>query len=399
MGKEQTKLTEDYEQRFTPPEKYVCADCVEDRFLKGVISINLAQRKCDYCGKGSEENIAASVEAIMEPIASTLFRLFDYHSEERNLDELLTTAYALRKIPLKCHEDLFKDVATAFWWNKWHEDPDSFYDPGNSMRYSWGRFVRDVKHHVRFFFSSVESKYKFSFEKPPVKLFEEIGQIVSAQKLIKPLKAETVLFRVRIREDNATWPLNDKELGPPPNEKARSQRMNPAGISYLYLARERETALAEVLSKPPCQAVVGCFKVRRDLRILDLIALPDMPSIFDNERYHESELMDFLNDFVREISKPVQKDEKDGAEHLDYVPSQVVCEYFANIFKSEDGKSIDGLEYPSSIRQEGRNIVLFPPQKREDCFGDLVCLSGAEEIEFQTWSELCAAIQTKSGDL
>ncbi|MBU4263292.1 MAG: RES domain-containing protein [Proteobacteria bacterium] len=399
MGKEKTKLAQDYEQKFSSPEKYVCVDCVEDSFLKGIIAKNLAKKECDYCGKGSEENIAASVEAIMEPIASAFFHLFGYdYPDECDLAELLTTADALRKIPLKCHEALFKDVASAFWWDRWVDDPGSFHDPGNSMRYSWEKFVQGVKHRVRFFFSSVESKYKFSFEKSPVKLFEEIGQIVSAEKLIKPLKAGTDLFRVRHWPIDKDWYLADieKNLGAPPNSKAQSGRMNPAGISYLYLARERETAIAEVLSKPPCQAAVGCFKVRRDLRILDLIALPGMPSIFDNERYHERELIAFLNDFIREISKPVQKD---GTEHLDYVPSQVVCEYFAKIFKSEDGKPIDSLEYPSSIRQEGRNIVLFPPPKKGNCFSDLVTLSRAEEIEFQTWSELCKAIQHKSGDL
>ena len=138
------------ERSWESPEKFVCADCVEDIFLKNMVSHNLAKRKCEYCGKSSRGYVAAPVRALMEPIASALFDCFSdqYHAglpDELDLDELPTTAEALRGIPLKCHETLLKDVAAAFWCDRWVENSGSFDDPGSSMNISWGKFVRTVK--------------------------------------------------------------------------------------------------------------------------------------------------------------------------------------------------------------------------------------------------------------
>ena len=122
-------------------------------------------------------------------------------------------------------------------------------------------------------------------------------------------------------------------------------------------------------SKPPCRAAIGSFEVCHDLLIVDLSNLPEIPSIFDSGSHNEREMIYLLYDFVNEISKSVQKD---GTEHIDYIPSQVVYEYFAKIFQDEDGKSVDGLAYKSAILPGGNNIVLFPPRQQQSNFADLV---------------------------
>jgi len=127
-----------------------------------------------------------------------------------------------------------------------------------------------------------------------------------------------------------------------------------------------------------------------ECRVVDLSQLPEIPSIFDSDCHNEREIIYFLYDFVNEISKPVQKD---GTEHLDYIPSQIVCEYFAKVFRTEDGKPVDGLAYKSAILPGGINIVLFPPRQQQSSFADLVIFSKAEEIEFSNWMELSDAIR------
>lgn len=382
-----TEWTKCLERSWKAPDKFVCPDCVEDAFLRDEIVRNRTKRTCDYCGKGSRGYIAAPVHVIMQPIAAALFHRFDDWPnaglpDEGNLDELLTelppTLDALREIPLKCHNALLEDAAAAFWCDRWVKKWGSFHDYDRSMSVSWRNLVQTVKHRERFFFSAIKriSRRDFSFVKSPAELLKEIGQIVSKLKLVTLLRVESELFRVRLRPKGEDWCLDEQNLGAPPNEKVlSSQRMNPAGISYLYLAKERATAIAEVLGNPPCQAALGCFKVRRDIRVLDLVSLP-MPSPFDITRQREEESISFLRDFAEEISKPVQKD---GTEHIEYVPSQVVCEYFAKVFWADDGK-LDGLAYRSAVRPGGTNIVLFPPQRRGDRFSDLVSLSRAEEL-------------------
>jgi len=72
---------------------------------------------------------------------------------------------------------------------------------------------------------------------------------------------------------------------------------------------------------------------------------------------HEYDLVQFLWAFVSEITQSVAHD---GREHIEYVPTQVVSEYFAQAFQYGDRKRVDGLIYPSAVSEGGKNLVVFP---------------------------------------
>lgn len=259
------------------------------------------------------------------------------------------------------------------------------------MIYGWEDFVRTVKHKSRFFFSTISAPNEnVPTDHTPSEMLAEIGRAVSDLGLVRSWPVGSQLFRVRNREADAIWPLDATQLGPPSNEKAQAQRMNPAGISYFYLAKERETALAEVVREPHCQAAVALFRLCRDLWLLDLTQFPKFPSIFDRKHRAERELLLFLFAFTRQISEPVKKD---GREHIDYVPSQVVSEYFAKIYRMADGNPLDGMAYESAVRPGGINIVLFPPQQKSKSFSGLVEFSGCKLITFGHWMEFFDAIR------
>jgi RES domain-containing protein len=147
-------------------------------------------------------------------------------------------------------------------------------------------------------------------------------------------------------------------MGAPPSGLASAGRMNPPGISYLYCALERETALGELAPAPPIELVAAQFALCSDVRVLNLCELPKSPSVYDVACNDELEWLGFLHSFAREISRPVRKD---GSEHVDYVPSQVVCEWFAQVHSEGDGgATLDGILYPSAVVPGGKNLVLFP---------------------------------------
>jgi hypothetical protein len=72
----------------------------------------------------------------------------------------------------------------------------------------------------------------------------------------------------------------------------------------------------------------------------------------------------FSIDFIADISKPV-KNIKDKTIHLEYIPTQVLTEYFRFLYEDK----IDGIKYPSSYNQ-GENIVLFINQSNVCDFKD-----------------------------
>lgn len=54
---------------------------------------------------------------------------------------------------------------------------------------------------------------------------------------------------------------------------------------------------------------------------------------------------------------------KDGHEHIDYVPSQVICEYLAQVFEPALGTRLGGLIYPSAVHPGGKSLVVFPEDR------------------------------------
>lgn len=400
MGRAKTEMMEDDERGWHEPDGHVCAECVEDEYLKDLIRQHANQRHCDYCGRQTRANSAAPVAVLMEPIASAVFRYFNdptqagvaYDGEW--MASLTGTHDVLMTVQLWCHDQLFEDIADAFVYTEWVRAANGHWltpHPHEELSAEWDSFVDIIKHEVRFFYQHPSAtKPTKPWVRDPQSILHAIEVMVKQLGLITSIPINTSLLRVRARDDGAEWEVDADQMGAPPPERSRAGRMNPAGISYLYLAFEQETALAEVLSGPPCAAAIAQFQTQRDLRILDLTILPAEPSIFDEAHRDVRESLIFLESFVEEISKPVRKD---GGEHISYVPSQVVCEYFALVFQVTADQNLDGIVYPSAVRPGGRNLVLFPTERGyKRCF-DQVKFSGAWEQSFADWSEFSAALK------
>jgi hypothetical protein len=126
-----------------------------------------------------------------------------------------------------------------------------------------------------------------------------------------------------------------------------------------YGAFELETAKAETLD--PAQHVgqtmsIGAFRALRDLKVLDLAELPDIPSVFDGENHRLIHPLRFLHAFAEDLAKPIARD---GREHIEYVPTQIVTEYFRRVFQGPGETQLDGLIYQSARHAGGKAFVLF----------------------------------------
>lgn len=179
--------------------------------------------------------------------------------------------------------------------------------------------------------------------------------MVESMDLFRSINMDEDLFRARLRGPDYDWAVDGINLGAPPPDRAAAGRMNPAGIPYMYVALELDTSITEVQRRLRSPTATARCSPARVLRVLDFTSIPETPSVFDCERLRERELLIFLRGFVRAISQPV---EKDGREHVEYLPSQIVCEYFACMHESEP--RLEGILYPSAVRAGGHNLVLFP---------------------------------------
>jgi hypothetical protein len=95
-----------------------------------------------------------------------------------------------------------------------------------------------------------------------------------------------------------------------------------------YGSDERETAVAEIDDDPGLGIAVGTFQTMRDATILDLTRLPKRVGFFEQQSdasYVNRYTLEFLHRFVKSLAAKV---EPGAQEHIDYVPTQVVTEWF-----------------------------------------------------------------------
>lgn len=236
------------------------------------------------------------------------------------------------------------------------------------LTYSWEAFKQLVKHEMRYFFSTRNTGAGDGDDMTAVQLLKAVSDLGQDQPAVWPAPCPTPLFRARMatsEHEAAQW-SHASDLGPPPPEWATSSRMSPAGISMFYGATDRATAIAEAGAHAAQRfTVTGEFTPTREIRLIDLTNLPELPSIFDANAHREFFVIRFLQRFIHDLTLPV---ELDGREHIDYVPTQVFTEYFRYAFPTQ----VDGLMFRST-QGPGNNVALF--------FGPQFCADKGDETE------------------
>ncbi len=152
--------------------------------------------------------------------------------------------------------------------------------------------------------------------------------------------------------------------------EASEGRVNPKGIPCLYLATDKETAMAEVRPWLRSHISVGQFKTVNELTLINCSLHPSKKGgyrIFLKEPDDKQKEKAVWADIDRAFSRPVTPSDRSS----DYVPTQIIAELFKN-------KGFDGVCY-RSVLADGLNIALFDinAAKIVNCF-----LYEVEEIKF-----------------
>ena len=352
------------------PDHMVCAKCFEDDAIQAFIRDTATERKCSYCGRRSKKPIAAPMNDVLELIAGGLHYEYADPIEENARDdgewviEPRDTSDVLAGIdPITENVDVFDEIVSAFSSSAWVDKPLWAPSGADFLRYGWDDFVKAVKYDRRYLFLRPKRNRFSSSGITPDKMLDQIGAVITEVGLVRTMDAGTRWFRARVHEPTKTY-ISAADLGTVPRKAARSSnRMSPAGIPMFYGAGDTATAIAETyMPKPdkPAAVTVAQFRTAREAWVVDLTALPTVPSLFDEERRHLRDPISFLRDFVEDFAKPIKKD---GREHIEYVPTQVVTEYLRHVFRAENGHRVRGLIYQSARNGGCKCCVLFVRNK------------------------------------
>jgi hypothetical protein len=197
--------------------------------------------------------------------------------------------------------------------------------------------------------------------------------LATAEKRVETVSSERFLWRAQLGHawepfhqdgqyiDDVHAPFPPERMKPLP-DRAVEGRANPKGIPYLYVATDRETALAEVRPWVGSLVSVGQFKTLRPLRVVNCTSDREGSRIYiGGEPSADVREECVWLDIDRAFARPVTLSD----DVASYVPTQILAELFkANGF--------DGLAYRSALGP-GHNVALFD-------------LGGAEIVNCFLWA-------------
>jgi hypothetical protein len=381
MGRAKDRMMQEEEQGWGFTEKQICSRCIKEPYLKSVIkNAETEESPCSFCGRRPSTELDEVMEIIGNAVADYYNRAVEeapYESAEGGYQGVTYDTWEVMFAMISHisnRDDVIDTVTEAFDDDIWVER--NMFSLNGVQKYvaSWEQFceaVKDEAEHGPGGEPEEEDHDTISVSA----MLEELAEIVQESGMIRTLPADRVMYRVRAhrRSEECT---NRETLGPPPSDKAPTNRMSAAGVSVFYGAFERATAVAEASVSMPAGRewilTAGAWQCARSLQVLDLSELPPVPSLFAASREWRGALL-FLREFVKSIRAPVVHD---GGEHIEYVPTQILTDHFRKEVAALDGSPLDGIVYPSARRLGGKSLVVF--RSRDDL--DPATLSGQEPL-------------------
>jgi HEPN/RES N-terminal domain 1/RES domain len=369
MGRVKQDWLEQQERGFNSVgEKYICSACFEDEDVINFINENATYDTCDYCGMGGN-NISVHFDEFMKFILNGICSEYgDPNDEgvpwEKGWQGDVYDSYDLifDIIAFPADEAVLLDINESISDRQWCQRGFYQLKPKDVLLYGWNEFVKLVKYKARYVFyrtnDAEEDDIRGHEEIRPSDFLDALGYLISNAELIRTLEKGSIIYRARIHSNTITFNTS-KELGPPPYELATySNRMSPAGIPMFYGAFDITSTIKEIVDEVEEHKVVtvGHFELLNDLLFIDLSDLPAVTGTFHPDGREKRHAIQFLHEFVEDISLPITKD---GKEHIEYVPTQIVSEHLRHVYRTADDNEIGGIIFNSSKNGAGKVCVIF----------------------------------------
>jgi hypothetical protein len=369
MGIASQNEIENFERSFSNPDKLkpMCRKHFKDYAIQDFIKQNGSNGKCYYC-ENSGLKIVANPEHLVGFLMKGIKHYFNdaanelyyesaedgYQGETFDKYDLINYEVGLETDPFDIAESIADCIDDTSWcYNDPYGDTES-----ETLGYAWNHFKEVIKHQARYLFFKSEHFKGNEYQIYVSDILEDISLRINKFNLYHHFKRGDIFFRCRQHPENENL-IAAHQMTAPPNEFAiLSNRMSPSGISLFYGAETEETAIKEVVNNSDKKNdfyTTCAFVLRHKLTLVDLTNLPMIPSIFDNDKRNVREAWIFLHDFARELSQPIKRN---GHEHIDYIPSQVITEYLRFVHKDKTKVNIDGILY-NSTKHKGKCCVLF----------------------------------------
>jgi hypothetical protein len=138
-------------------------------------------------------------------------------------------------------------------------------------------------------------------------------------------------------------PYKGSEIGAPPPHIATSGRINRAGVSFLYCATEKFTAISEVRPHPGDRVSLAKILLNSDAKVFDLSSTQLLAYFENDEKLDKFKPLNTLGFLINETIPP--------SERIRYSITQLISDCIRQL-------GFEGIAFNSTVG-DGKNIVLF----------------------------------------
>lgn len=284
---------------------------------------------------------------------------WEYHSKlgGGSFQSLLSTENPVIRINPQLDELEYEDFLLSFLENLDSDDKVSVITAYGRDIYNYMPFTAISKGEagaISLIQRSLTERNYFVVESEHAKDFQDLPKYVR-----RTLPAGNGWFRARVgaarRAANYSFPPEGAQyffephvgaaISAPPIAIASAGRLNRPGVSFLYLASEADTAIAEVRPHPGDLVSVAEFAIAKEQTVADLTQ-HDLLMFFNSDR--ELELLEL----VIAVEKALATAAPPSNRHL-----YSLTQFLADVFRT---MGFDGIAFKSTVGA-GTNLVLFEP--------------------------------------
>jgi len=371
MGMAKDQWLEEQERGYNTINRDVCFSCLGPGQVRNCIDPKeVTDGTCDYCSTNTKVfPVLHLTEVLVGRINTEWENLYeaslprDEDTGQPMLNEYECSTEEVFNAEGFCPESsrLVEDLCDAIHTDTWCERNPLDTTESMVLRYTWNSFCSAVKTKYRFtFFRAPDYHQEYACDEYSVAgMLDRLQEVFENIHPWTEIRAGTRFFRAR---DKHGW-KEAKDLGTPPPEFAKANRMSPEGIGMFYGAFDEETCLREICRVDHGryhECSLGIFQSTEPLVLLDLTKVRAV-TVFDEMDGRQREYSKFLNHFQRAIAKPVDSDEANYT--VEYAPTQILTEFFRHTKVDALGKPVDGIAYNSSTNIGKQCVVLFVDHK------------------------------------
>ncbi|MFI3244515.1 MAG: RES domain-containing protein [Akkermansia sp.] len=328
-----------------------CRYCFADAHIASLLQTTDEEKgKCDFCGKANVALMdlrSANAEAFKTYLISIITV---YHAVEevsdmhgRFIGDLLSEELNVFVLSHSQIMDFLKEIMGSEY------DDYAVYlnkpliltsDKKNSVSFigtlTWEEFSEKLKKENRFHTKEFNAV-----------IFKEILDSCKVS-----IDATTKLYRARIWTDDKGYEIED--MGAPPANKVPPGRINPSGMSYLYLSGDAQTVLRETRALIHDRATIGEFQLKSTDSSLEIIDLTKISSI-ESKRFKNVDSFVVNKGLLRSLSQQISKPQRRYEHSVEYIPTQYICDYIKSL-------GYQGIKYASTVNRGGVNYAIFKPE-------------------------------------